>query len=89
MNDWIEIDGLAYRVDAKGKRHRWLEYCVNCRARTQIRIEEGTCGPGSLPAVVGSSALAFSVQDVQIDNRVHYARCSVCGRRSPLPLEFR
>lgn len=89
MNEWIEIDGLAYKIDSQGKKHRWMEYCVNCRTRTQIRIEEGTCGPWHMPAVVGTSALAVEVTEVRIDNRVHYARCSKCGRLSPLPLEFR
>lgn len=90
MDQWVEIDGLAFKVDSNGKKHRWLEYCVGCRRRTQIRIEDGRCGPSSLPgAIQGSSALTLSVQEVRLDNRVHYARCSVCGKLSPLPLEFR
>jgi hypothetical protein len=90
MNSWLELDGLAYKVDETGKRHRWLEYCVRCRARTHIRIEEGVFGPGRMPAKAdGSSALAFSISEVELNNRVHYARCSACGWLSPRPLEFR
>jgi hypothetical protein len=90
MKEWMEIDGLAYFVDATGKRRRWREYCVGCRACTHIHIEEGTCGPRRITAAIaGSSALAASRGEVLLDNTVHYARCSVCGRRSQYPLEFR
>jgi len=90
MNEWEEKGGLAFKVDASGKRVPWREYCAHCRMKTQIRIEEGTCGPAHMAGgIAGSSALALSVSEVVLDNRVHYAHCSVCDWRSPLPLEFR
>ncbi len=88
MKRWIEIDGLAYKVDTAGKTHRWREYCVTCRAKTQIRVVQGTLGPRRMTAAVdGTSALADA--EMLLDNTVHFPLCSVCGTRGRYPLEFR